>query len=351
MPVSLISQGKIKTMGSLRLNDVLTEQTGLVVVPQVNGQGNGIQLQGLNPEYTLILIDGEPVIGRNTGTLELSRLAVGNIKQIEIVKGPSSSLYGSEALAGVINIITERPSGSRYSFKSRYGTNNTLDLGGDVSFTNKKLGVYIFGNRYSTDGYDLTPENPGNTVSPFNNYTFNSKITYQFSNRTDLSVAGRFFNEDQRFNFEVLQGADRIRTSGTGNTRDWNVNPVVTHRFNDRLKAIGRFYATHYKNDTNLSFEADGSAFYNDELEQTFVRPEVNTEYYFNDRNILTVGAGYISESVQTTRYDDGAKRFQYTSYGFFQHEWMPIDKWSVILGGRYDRSNIYGSQFSPKAE
>ncbi|MEQ9412445.1 MAG: TonB-dependent receptor plug domain-containing protein, partial [Cyclobacteriaceae bacterium] len=108
MPVSLISNVKIRTMGSLRLNDVLTEQTGLVVVPQVNGQGNGIQLQGLNPEYTLILIDGEPVVGRNTGTLELSRLAVGNIKQIEIVKGPSSSLYGSEALAGVINIITER---------------------------------------------------------------------------------------------------------------------------------------------------------------------------------------------------------------------------------------------------
>ncbi|MEQ8302329.1 MAG: TonB-dependent receptor [Cyclobacteriaceae bacterium] len=349
MPVSLISQSKIKTMGSLRLNEVLTEQTGLVVVPQVNGQGNGIQLQGLNPEYTLILIDGEPVVGRNTGTLELSRLTVGNIKQIEIVKGPSSSLYGSEALAGVINIITERPAGTKYKFTSRYGTNNTLDLGADMSFTNKRLGVYVFGNRYSTDGYDLSPENPGQTVSPLDNYTFNSKITYQFSNRTDLSVAGRFFHEDQRFNFEVIQGQDRIRTSGDGATVDWNINPVLTHRFNDRLKTIARFYATKYDNETNLSFESDGSSFYSDELSQSFLRPELNAEYYFNDRNILTVGAGYISESVQTTRYDSGNKRFQYTSYGFFQHEWLPVDKWSVILGGRYDHSNIYGSQFSPK--
>ncbi|MEZ4944824.1 MAG: TonB-dependent receptor [Cyclobacteriaceae bacterium] len=348
MPVSLISNVKIKTMGSLRLNDVLTEQTGLVVVPQVNGQGNGIQLQGLNPEYTLILIDGEPVVGRNTGTLELSRLAVGNIRQIEIVKGPSSSLYGSEALAGVINIITERPSGSKYNFKSRYGSNNTLDLGGDVSYTHKNLGVYVFGNRYSTDGYDLSPENPGNTVSPFDNYTFSSKVTYKLGERTDLSIAGRFFHEDQRFNFEVLQGSSRIQTSGTGNTQDWNVNPVLTHRFNSRLKVIGRFYTTKYKNNTDLNFE-DKSAYYNDELSQSFLRPEVNGEYYINDKNILTVGGGYISESVQTTRYDDGAERFQYTSYGFFQHEWMPFDKWSVILGGRYDRSNIYGSQFSPK--
>ncbi|MBK7652562.1 MAG: TonB-dependent receptor plug domain-containing protein [Flammeovirgaceae bacterium] len=112
MPVSLIPQSQIKTMGSLRLNDVLTEQTGLLVVPQINGQGNGIQLQGFNPDYTLILIDGEPIIGRYTGSLELSRIAVGNIKQIEIVKGPSSSLYGSDALAGVINIITEKPIGT-----------------------------------------------------------------------------------------------------------------------------------------------------------------------------------------------------------------------------------------------
>ena len=100
MPVSLITKAQIKTIGSLRLNDVLTEQTGLVIVPQVNAQGNGIQMQGLNPDYTLILIDGEPIIGRYRGSLELSRIAVGNIKQIEIVKDPSSSLSGSDALAG-----------------------------------------------------------------------------------------------------------------------------------------------------------------------------------------------------------------------------------------------------------
>ncbi len=135
MPVSLVLKSQIKTMGSLRLNDVLTEQTGLAIVPQVNGSGNGLQLQGFNPDYTLILIDGEPLIGRYTGSLELSRLTVGNIKQIEIVKGPSSSLYGSDALAGVVNIITERPQQTKGSFFARYGTNNTSDLSADYSRT------------------------------------------------------------------------------------------------------------------------------------------------------------------------------------------------------------------------
>jgi outer membrane receptor for ferrienterochelin and colicins len=349
MPVSLIPKNQIKTMGSLRLNDILTEQTGLVVVPQVNAQGNGIQIQGFNPDYTLILIDGEPIIGRYTGSLELSRIAVGNIKQIEIVKGPSSSLYGSDALAGVINIITDRPQGARVNAAIRYGTNNTLDVNGDVGFTKKKLGVYLYGNRYHTDGYDLSPQNFGKTVSPFTNYTINSKITYRFSPRTDISVAGRFFNEDQVFRFEVESNGSRIRTAGNGNTQDWNFNPVFTHRFSDKLKTIARFYSTHYQTETYLNLETDGSEYYHDDFKQSFTRPELNAEYFFNEKNILTLGAGYIKEMVQTSRYGDEEKRYQETSYGFFQHEWLPIQKLSVIAGGRYDYNSIYEGQFSPK--
>lgn len=349
MPVSLVSKSTIKSMGSVRLNDVLTEQTGLVVVPQVNAQGNGIQLQGFNPDYTLILIDGEPIIGRYTGSLELSRIAVGNIKQIEIVKGPSSSLYGSDALAGVVNIITEKPKGNKATASLRYGTNNTLDVNGDVSLIARKLGIYVFANRYHTDGYDLSPQNYGKTVSPFTNYTLNSRISYKFNTKTDLSIAGRFFHEDQVFRFEVESNGDVIRTAGIGNTSDWNFNPVLTHRFSNRFKMVGRYYKTYYKTETNLTLQSDGSQYYHDDFKQSFARPEVNAEYYFNDRNILTVGGGYIKETVQTSRYGDEATRKQSTQYGFFQHEWMPQDRLTVIAGGRYDYNTIYGSQFSPK--
>ncbi len=349
MPVSLIPKNQIRTMGSLRLNDVLTEQTGLVVVPQINAQGNGIQLQGFNPDYTLILLDGEPIIGRYTGSLELSRIAVGNIKQIEIVKGPSSSLYGSDALAGVINIITERPRGFSVHSAVRYGTNNTIDLTADANMTNDKLGIYVFGNRYSTEGYDLSPQNFGKTVSPFDNYTLNAKITYKLSARSDISISGRYFNEEQRFNFEVNAGSEQVRTSGGGNTNDWNVNPVFTHRFSDRLKTIARFYSTHYNTATTLALESDGSSYYNDDFEQSFTRPEINAEYYFSDQHILTMGTGYAYETVRTSRYGDQTQRNQETTYGFFQHEWTPIDKFSIIAGGRLDYNDIYGSQFSPK--
>jgi outer membrane receptor for ferrienterochelin and colicins len=122
LPVQLISKAQIKQTGALKLNDILEEQTGLIIVPDFGGV-LGIQMQGLDAQYTLILIDGVPLVGRSAGTLDLSRVTVNNIKQIEIVKGASSSLYGSEALGGVINIITETPKNKKFSgeLNSRLG--------------------------------------------------------------------------------------------------------------------------------------------------------------------------------------------------------------------------------------
>lgn len=349
MPVTLLKADLIKTMGSVRLNDVLTEQTGLVVVPQVNGQGSGIQLQGMDPAYTLILVDSEPIIGRNTGTLELSRLAVGNIKQVEIIKGPSSSLYGSDALAGVINIITERPASNQGNLSLRYGSNNTLDLNASGTLIGKNVGVYLFGNRYSTDGYDLSPENFGKTVSPFKNHTLGAKVTYSLGSRTDFSVGGRYFDEKQDLNFDVLSNGISTRTYGEGKVLDWNLNPVITHRFSDKLKGTGRFYTTEYSTNTFLKKQSNDSLTYRDNFRQAFTRYEAMCEYFFNEKHIVTLGAGHIQEAVSTSRYNDQLERLQQTDYVFTQHEWTPYQPLVMIAGVRYDRNSIYGDQLSPK--
>src|SRR5690554_2791915 len=125
IPVTVLTNKEIRRSGSMRVSDILSEQTGLQIV---NDHGTGIQVQGFDADYTLIMIDGNPVIGRTAGILDLSRLSVRNIKQVEIVKGPSSALWGRDALAGVINIIT----GQNYrpfsaGLTTRYGENNTLD--------------------------------------------------------------------------------------------------------------------------------------------------------------------------------------------------------------------------------
>ncbi|MFD2935662.1 TonB-dependent receptor plug domain-containing protein [Spirosoma flavum] len=355
LPVTVISGKQIQQMGSLRLNDVLREQTGLAVV---SDHGQGIQIQGFGPDYTLILVDGEPIVGRTAGTLDLTRLAVGNIKQIEIVKGPSSSLYGSEALAGVVNIITQTPGGNSNEAKGnlsvRYGANQTSDLSGDLSKQwtvgkSGKLGVYVFGDRYQSAGYSLPNESVSSqtgsqTVAPFTNYTASGRLTFAFSPKLKLSVSGRFFTESQSNNFIV---SPDIPVSGPGTVRDYNLNPVLTHQLSPGWKVIYRYYHTGYYTETNLRYTTTQEAYDASFFRQTFNRPEVVVERVINPKNILTTGVGFIAEGVEATRYTE-RKQFN-TTYGFVQYEWMPSLRWTVIAGGRYDSHSQYASQFSPK--
>ncbi|MEA5258142.1 TonB-dependent receptor [Arcicella aquatica] len=340
MPVTLIGQKQIRAMGSLRLSEVLAEQTGLFIV---NDHGQGLQVQGFSPDYTLILLDGEPLVGRTAGTLELSRLAVANIKQIEIVKGPSSSLYGSEALAGVVNIITERPNGTKGSFSARYGTNQTTDLSGNMSIKTKKSGFNLFLNRYASGGYDFTPETFGQTVSPFQNYTITPKFTYDFSKNVSLNVSTRYNIENQESS--LLVGTDQI--VGTGSVKDWNFNPSLRVSFHQNLKAVFRFYNTQYKTNSELLFQKDNNVYDATYFNQKFLRPEVQVDYAIGNKQVLTLGAGKIWESVAATRYDD-VKRFE-TNYGFFQYENLLVSALNLTIGGRFDAHSAYKAQFSPK--
>ncbi len=344
MPVLLIPKTQIRQMGSMRLTEVLAEQTGLSILTD---HGQGVQIQGLAPEYTLILVDGEPLIGRTAGTLELSRLAVGNIRQVEIVKGPSSSLYGSEALAGVINLITEKPNGTKGSFKSRYGTNQTADISGDFSYRYKKLGLYGFVNRYQTGGYDLSPQTFGATVEPFTNYTFQTKTSYDFSDQTKLSVSGRLFTERQASGFNLATTDAPDIMTGKGRVTDWNLNPGLQVKWNALLQTQFRFYASRYHTSSQLIYEKDGATYEDSFFRQTFLRPEFVATYVPHPKHTFTLGGGYIGESVAATRYEN--KKHFGTGYGFFQYEWIPVSRFTLIAGGRFDKQSVYGSQFSPK--
>jgi outer membrane receptor for ferrienterochelin and colicins len=140
LPVTLISKKKILQSGTVRLNEILNEQTGIITIADESGF-EGVQIQGIASDYILILIDGVPLVGRSAGNFDLSRLTVGNIKQIEVVKGPSSSLYGSEALGGVINIITEKPTSEELNghVSYRIGRFTQQDINLDLQQRYKKL--------------------------------------------------------------------------------------------------------------------------------------------------------------------------------------------------------------------
>ena len=345
MPVDVISAERIENIGSFRLNEVLQEQTGLQIV---SDHGTGLQMQGLSSDYILVLIDGEPVIGRTAGTLDLTRLTVNNIDRIEIIRGPSSSLYGSEAMAGVINLITKnnRP-GFTSQLRTRYRSYNTWDLGTNVGYRNASLSASLFLNRLSTDGYDLTPGSVTYTAPPFTAYTVNPKISYRFSDKLKVSINGRWYTESQSNTTDITEGEEVVRLEEEGFRDDWNLMPTIEYHFNNHHKLLLKNYTTGYRTETDITYQQDGFVYDYSYFDQIFNRTEAQYDWYINDHHITTIGAGHTVETVKATRYDD-VNAFR-ANYAFVQHQWMPDARFNVVVGGRLDTHSEYASRFSPK--
>ena len=340
LPTQLISAKAIAAANSIRLNDILEEQTGLLVVSDFGGV-KGLQMQGLDSQYNLILIDGVPLVGRSAGTLDLSRVTTGNIKQIEIVKGPSSSLYGNEALAGVVNIVTETPkTGFSGRFYYRGGTFNSRDLSSDLSYKKGKISIKTFFNRFSSEGYDLVTNDDINTVEPFQNYTINAKINYEFSKKVNLSVSGRLYRQAQ----------DNVASTsykGDSKVNEWNLYSKLELKFDKHWGGQLEFYSTAYSAEEFLN-DTDGNLFSFSNFNQRFLRPELRAIYRPTPQNSFTFGLGTQFESLQRTDFF-GHPKFN-SSYLYSQYEYNKNNQFNIILGLRFDKHNEYSSQLSPKA-
>jgi len=345
VPVTIINAKAIQQNGSLRLTDILKEQTGLTLT---SGFGAGVQLQGLNPDYTIILINGEPLVGRTAGVLDLNRIALGNIKKIEIVKGPSSSLYGSEAMAGVINIITDASNVIPLQASLRYGTYNTLDANVNNTMATKTLFYQGFYNYYNTDGYSIRPNSNNRVTTPINRLTTSQQFKYNVSDNTTLVFNTRLTDENIKSNITVSNGGVSINSNGNEHNTDINLAGTLNHRFSNTLKTSFRSYLTNYISSQDL-LTLSGAP-YNDLLNHLFQRVENQTDWTVSKTLSGIFGAGAVWEGVKSSRYDSEKVRKNNTiQYGFTQWEWTPINKFIIIGGVRFDQNAQYASAWSPK--
>ncbi|MCO5725146.1 TonB-dependent receptor plug domain-containing protein [Robiginitalea marina] len=339
LPVTLVSAQQIRRTGVTRLNEILNEQTGILVVPDATiGGGEGVQIQGIASDYVLVLIDGVPVVGRSSGNLDLSRLAVGNIAQVEIVKGPSSSLFGSEALGGVINIITEDPKSETISGQLAHraasfnNQNTSLNLG-------QKAGPFSYGvflDRLSTDGFDLAPGQEGQTVNPFVNYTLNGRVRWQAGEKLKLLATGRYFSQE----FDI--------SPSNSEETDFNLLLRAEHDPSERFNVQYEFYFTRYTTNENALDPLDETLLLENDFDQRLLRPEVRLSYSFTPGNTLTTGAGMNFERLERSLFSS-SPRFD-SQYIFAQYDFTPLRALNLILGARFDHHSEYNSQFSPKA-
>ena len=356
VPIQVISKKFIQQTGSQKLIDILQQQTGLVLADNPLGQalqgypnpfGSGIQMQGLDPAYTLILVDGEPLTGRNAGILNLGRVAIGNIQQIEIIKGPATSLYGSDALAGVINIITDKPKHNATSIQLNQASNNTWGFTASQAIKKNKLAAQFFANRYSSSGYDLDKSIYGKTVDPYRNYSFAVKVFYDLNAKTQLQSSARLFTQKQFNNYLVYTGSQPAAVDGNSKETDWGINNQLIHNFSAKLKLTGRLYITGYQNNAEVFLQNSKQTFDKSYMHQFLLKPEIQLEAGAKRNQKLIAGIGYTYETIDANPYPD--KKDFNAFYLFSQKEWLLNNKLNITLGGRLDKHALYKLQFSPK--
>ena len=339
LPAKIISEDQIKKTNSSRLKDILDEQVGIIIVSDFGG-GEGIQIQGLDSEYILILMDGLPIIGRQSGTLDLNRIAIGNIKQIELIKGSSSSLYGSEALGGVVNLISSDNKDSlSLNFDYKFASYNTNDINlstGIISKDGKKFNLFI--NSYSSDGYDLDNTDNLNTIDPFKNYTVHLKYSFKKENLF-FSSSARVFDEKQNFKIDE-------NYFGNNNILEWNSNSRINYKISDSFNIESDIYLTSYNSQEKISSNSmdQEEGFF----DQFLLKTEVRTIIDLWNRDKLTLGLGFYDESLSRNNFYKN-KVSQYSINLFSQLEGFISNNTNYIIGARYDDYNNYKSQISPR--
>ena len=345
MPVKVLTAKKIRETGAFRLSDILVEQTGLQLVAD---HGTGLQMQGLDSDYILILLDGEPLIGKTAGTFDLDRISVTNIERIEILRGPSSAIYGSEAMAGTVNIITKNQEDNfTANILAKYGSFKSLDLGTEVGINANGWKAYGYFNHFQTDGYDLNPERLGHTKAPFEAQTAQVKLSRELGKRWKTKLSGRFYDEHYEDQIAANRDGEAAEAEMQGSRRELNINPSIVFKPNADWTFTLRHMTSLFDTRSSSVFREDRSLLDQEDFFQNYHRTELQNDHRLNDQHLITVGLGHQVESVEATRYDN-VNSFS-SGYLYLQHQWSPSAKWNVVSGARGDLHSQYGGRVSPK--
>lgn len=322
------------------------------VRPQINCNvcnTGDIHINGLEGPYTLVLIDGMPIVSGLGTVYGLSGIPNSLIEQVEIIKGPASTLYGSEAVGGLINIITknalEAPALSLDSFLSGWGEYN-LDIGSHIKVsknTNLLLGLNYF-------RYDNPIDNNGDNFTDLtiqDRISFFQKWAFQRQENRLFSIAGRFFYED-RWGGEMqwtpeFRGTDQIYGESIY-TRRWeflgkyqlpvNENILFSISYNNH-KQNSVYGDTPYLADQRIGF---GQLTWDKSLGKHALLFGSALRYTFYDDN-----------TTATSSLDSNFADEVWIPSVFVQDEWVFSNKHSLLTGLRYDYDKRHGSIFTPR--
>ncbi|MBY0425240.1 MAG: TonB-dependent receptor, partial [Cytophagales bacterium] len=323
------------------------------VQPQLNCNvcnTGDIHINGMEGPYTMILIDGMPIVSSLSTVYGLSGIPNSMVKRIEIVKGPASTLYGSEAVGGLINIITKDPLSSP-RWKGDFMATSMQEFNGDLSTKFKVKGAtsmvglngFWFNKLWDVNSDGFTDVTIQKRFSVFNKWDFERK------SGKNASLAVRYVHENRwggQTNWtEKFRGSDSIYGES-----------IYTNRF----ELIGNYELPFKSQHIRLqySYNVHHQDSYYGTVKYLATQHTAFAQLLW-DRNLghhyVLVGLpfrfGYYDDNSPATANPDLSNQPQLTYLPgiFAQDEWKLHKKFSTLVGLRYDRNNLHGNIFTPR--
>ncbi|PUE66091.1 TonB-dependent receptor plug domain-containing protein [Arcobacter caeni] len=384
--VIVITQKDIEKISASTLKDVFEK------IPSINAQFGrfphpssaskaSVSIRGAGANGTLILIDGKRLSGETEGPYELNRIPASMIERIEIVKGSMSTLYGSDAIGGVINIITKKVDKNSSTLDVKYGQNGhgeakEKNVNFTTSGTKEDIKYKLFGSIIDTSSYSKNKSytqvatnpttgavlvaNPQNNISGTNKVTFSddanvknvgTRIEKNLNDNVSLGFDLNYLDENREGTYigsAAFSGGGLIKNTPVNsedNNRRFDVSSDLKYQINDDLSGQTKVYRSYYKkrNETTpINFAGPISTKFSANV--TIDTIESNLTYVLNDSNIITTGLEFREETRDSSAINPIAsssdfitKRVQYKSL-FIQDEIALTNSLNATMGARYDK-------------
>lgn len=384
--VIIVTKEDIEKISASTLKDVFEK------IPSINAQFGrfphpssaskaSVSIRGAGANGTLILIDGKRLSGETEGPYELNRIPAAMIERIEIVKGSMSTLYGSDAIGGVINIITKKVDKNNSTLDVKYGQNGHGEAKEkNINFTTagkkEDIKYKLFGSIIDTSSYSknksytqvatnpttgaVLAANPQNKITGTNKVTFGddsnvknigTRIEKDLNDSVTLGVDLNYLDENREGTYigsAQYAGGGLIKNTPVNsedNNRRFDVSSDLKYQINDDLSGQTKVYRSYYKkrNETTpITFEGPVSTKFSANV--TIDTIESNLTYSLNDSNIITTGVEFREETRDSSAINPVAsssdfitKKVKYESL-FVQDEIALTDSLNATMGARYDK-------------
>ena len=359
--VNVISPLIIESTSSNSMADVLNFQTGLRVEETCSNCGvPQIRINGLEGQYTQILMDSRPIFSSLASVYGLEQLPAGMVDRIEVIRGGGSALYGANAIAGVVNIITKEPArnffnvsnSSAFTETGSYDINTSMNA--SVVAENQKAGIFLFGVQRNREQYDRDKDGYSD-IPILNSTTAGFRSFFKTSDYSKLTAEYHHTTEHRRggYGIDSLQPhesplCEQLRHNIDAATMKWDMYTADNKHFVSAYTSFQHIGRDSYFG-TNYNPNAYGKS--------TDIVSVTGAQYRFSYpcgimNADLSAGAEYSYNQLrdQILGYDRNTLQRVHLGGGYVQNEWKN-KQWSILVGGRLEQHSLLDKPvFSPRA-